>query len=112
MADHRRKSGRRDLPADERRTHCVSVRFNPSELDDLDKTRGRHTRGEAVRLALFAHLPAPVPSVNASLRADLSRALGNLATVAVVMRGGEFVETAEIKQMIGDLRSSLIGGQS
>ncbi|GAB5604157.1 hypothetical protein TK5_02360 [Sideroxyarcus sp. TK5] len=112
MTAHKRHSGRRDLPPEERREHCVSVRLNPRELDDLDSIRGRHTRGEAVRLALFDKLPAPIPAVNADLRANLGRALGNLSTVAVAMRAGAYIESDEIKKMISDLRSALAGGRA
>lgn len=104
----RKKNGRPELPEIEKRKYCVSVRMNPAELAAIDALRGRMRRGEAVRLALFANLPAPVPPINAELRADLGRALGNLATIAKTIRSGEHIDITEIKTVIDELRAQLI----
>ena len=109
MVDHHRHSGRRSLPVEELRTHCISVRLNPAELSELDSARGHHTRGEAVRLSLFNNLPAPVPEINSDLRSELGRCLGNLATVAVVARSGDYIEGEEVRKLVVELRSKLIG---
>ncbi|EPX4029505.1 hypothetical protein ACWZX2_003525 [Escherichia coli] len=46
------------------RSHCVSVRFNDEELTLLNKRRGRHRKGEWLRLSLLNKLPAVVPAIN------------------------------------------------
>lgn len=102
-----KQSGRKDLPESERRKWSVNVRFNDQELADLDQVRGHSRRAEALRLLAFSHFPAPIPPVNADLRADLGRCLGNLATVAVIARGGQFVEADEVKKLVIELREKL-----
>jgi hypothetical protein len=83
----RKKSGRRSLPKDELRTHCVSVRLNDAELAELDRARRRFQRGEAMRMLALTSLPTPiiVSEVNQKLAADIGRSFGNLATVATVL---------------------------
>lgn len=101
-----KQSGRRDLPESERRKHSVNVRFNTQELSDLDAVRGKSRRAEALRLLAFSHFPAPIPPVNADLRADLGRALGNLSTASTAMRAGEYIE---VRDLVLQLRSKLGG---
>lgn len=105
----RKQSGRKDLTPTQRREHCVSVRLNDAELERLDIARGRHQRGEALRMISMDKLPAPVPEINVALRADLGRSLGNLATIATAMRAGNFAELGEIKILISELRNQLLG---
>ena len=105
----RKQSGRRDLAAEEVRDYCASVRLNPQELSRLDAVRGKHQRGEALRMLALTSLPAPVPEVNIALRNDLGRALGNLSTVAIAMRSGEYVQIEDVRKAIADLRDQLSG---
>lgn len=46
------------------RSHCVSVRLNDEELTLLNEKRGRHRKGEWLRLSLLNKLPAVVPAIN------------------------------------------------
>ncbi|ENL7151506.1 hypothetical protein AB5S46_004525, partial [Salmonella enterica subsp. enterica serovar Newport] len=46
------------------RSHCVSVRLNDEELTLLNEKRGRHRKGEWLRLSLINKLPAVVPAIN------------------------------------------------
>lgn len=46
------------------RSHCVSVRLNDAELTLLNERRGRHRKGEWLRLSLLNKLPAVVPAIN------------------------------------------------
>jgi hypothetical protein len=96
----------------DKRTHCVSVRLSPAELDLLDGRRGRNQRGSYLRACLLDKLPPIIPPVNLSLYRDLGRALGNLSTIAVAMRSGKYVELPEVLQVVRDLRMRLIVGQT
>lgn len=109
----RKKSGKRDLPESELRTHCVSVRLNDQELATLDKVRSRFQRGEMMRMAVFSHLPTPVivPDVNRELATNIGRSFGNISTIATAMRSGEYVDLSKIKSALADLQLSLIGGE-
>jgi len=105
----RKQSGRRDLDPVEVRDYCASVRLNPQELSQLDAVRGKHQRGEALRMLALTSLPAPVPAINADLRADLGRALGNIATLAIAMRAGDYAQIDDIKSVIFEAREKLGG---
>jgi hypothetical protein len=96
----------------DKRTHCVSVRLSPTELSLLDDRRGRNQRGSYLRACLLDKLPPVIPQVNLSLHRDLGRALGNLSTISVAMRGGKYVELPEVLQAVRDLRLRLIVGQT
>lgn len=110
----RKKSGKRNLPESELRTHCVSVRLNTAELAALDKIRRKFQRGETLRMISFSRLPTPVivPEINRELATNIGRSFGNLATLATAMRGGEYVPLDQIKTALADLQLSLIGGAS
>ncbi|MBN3124367.1 MULTISPECIES: hypothetical protein [Pectobacterium] len=54
------------------RSHCVSVRLNDEELTLLDEKRGRHRKGEWLRLSLLNKLPAVVPAINIEAWKSLS----------------------------------------
>jgi len=112
--DARRKRGHRSsrrLDAETKRDHCVSVRLNPGELDQLDLQREKVSmqRGEYLRAAALHKLPPTIPELNREAWADLGRALGNLSTIATAMRGGDYRALEEIQAAVKDLRSSLIG---
>ena len=96
-----KQSGRRDLPGSELRTHCVSVRLNDQELKRLDDARGRFQRGESLRMVTLNELPKPVPQINEQVVFELSKSLGNLATVAGFLRKHE-PEKVQDKQMVED----------
>jgi hypothetical protein len=110
MESLEKNNGKKSLPVGELRTHRIYLLLNDRELAQLDAARGRHQRAEAARM-LLDRLPAPVPEINADLRADLGRALGNLATIGTSMRGGEYIPLDDIKQAIFDLRDKLAGAR-
>lgn len=98
----------------EKRMFCISVRLNRNELDLLDSRRSTMQRGTFFRAALHGKFPDQIliPSINKDLYRDLGRALGNLATVATAMRGGEYREIDEIKGILNDFRLKLLTGKS
>ena len=105
-----KKESRRNREPSEKRTHCVSCRMNDSEIAVLDQRRGKYARGEYLRLAFNSALPpAAPPAINREAWLALSKVAGNLATMAVAMRGGEYIPLDEIKAEIEDFRRQLIG---
>lgn len=102
---HFSNSGNKSLDSDELRTFCVSVRLNAEELEKLNQVRGERRKGETLRVLAFKHLPAAIPSINAELRSDLGRALGNLSTAASAMRDGQYIE---VKSLVDELRDQLL----
>lgn len=105
-----KQSGRKDLPTEQLRTHCVSVRLNPAELDLLDTRRGTHQRGEALRMAALTSLPAAltVPEINLVVASDLRRSLGNLSTLSIAMRSGEYIPIDRVREEVQHLRQQLL----
>ncbi len=83
-----RQSGRKNLPNKLRRDLCVSVRMNENEVAHLDAVRGKLKRGESLRMLALSRLPRPVPAANLKLIMDLSKGLGDLATVEKFLRRG------------------------
>jgi hypothetical protein len=109
-----RKSGRKNLPPDELRTHCVSVRLNNEELSFIDAVRDSgYQRGEMLRILALYHMidPKIVPELNKQVALDLRRALGNLSTVATAMRGGEYVQIDVIREALNRVRQLALGLQ-
>lgn len=96
------------------RTNQVKVMLNDEELSFLDNARAgtRYSRAELIRAIFFnkkIERPPVVPEVNIQLARDLGKALGNLATLAGVMRDGVFVEIGDVKYVIQDLQKALRG---
>lgn len=98
-----KQSGRKDLPPAELRTHCVSARLNDNELKLLDEVRGRFQRGEALRMLSLTSMPRPIPAQNAKTVFELSRSLGNLATVSRFLRDDD-PDQSTIKDAVCQVR--------
>lgn len=80
------------------------------ELSDIDALRCGRTRAATIRTAALGNLPRPIPAINSSLWVDLGRCLGNLATLAGMSRAGQFVEVADARRAVTDLRLLLAQG--
>lgn len=106
----KRRHGCEKLPADRKRTRCVSVRMNVSELAELDGKRGRIPRGEWMRFASENKLPPTIPAINQDAWIELSRAAGNLNQVSRKLNSGDEVDVAELRQILADFRLKLLGG--
>lgn len=106
-----RRRGPKPLPAGEKRTHCVSVWCNDSELACIDAHRGKYQRGEWVRMVSVDQVrpSVEIPTLNQEAYSLLAKTAGNLATVANAMRGGAFVEVATLRHAINEIRRALIG---
>ena len=112
--DSKRKQDR--IPVEKVRKVQVKVMLNHEEVLFLDGARAssRLSRAEAMRALAFNRKieRAPVvPEVNLNLARELGRALGNLATVATVMRAGKFVELEDVKYQLTELQKALRGAK-
>lgn len=109
------RRGPAPLGADERRTHCVSVRLNAEELAWLDGARGAHQRGEWMRVAAMGRrLPVGIPEVNREAWAALARTVGNINQLAHAANAGQPVVVdshllAEVRDQVQALRRQLLG---
>lgn len=103
-----RKNITREDPERGHRTACVTSRFSPAELEQLEAWRGEVPRGEYVRKTLLGRPPRPVPKINADAYRELARAAGNLNQLARRMNeGGENIE--EIRAELKTFRFCLLG---
>lgn len=102
------RRGRKKLEEQDRRVVVVKACLSPGEAVILDARRNRLTRGAFLRAAAIDSIPQIIPPVNASLHADLGRALGNLATISTAMRGGDFIEVDECREAVRRVRNLLI----
>ncbi|MCP1693152.1 hypothetical protein J2T26_003027 [Citrobacter farmeri] len=96
------------------RSHCVSVRLNDEELTLLNEKRGRHRKGEWVRLALIEKLPVPVPPINLEAWKSLSEISQKLNKLVAHLdnksQGSSLTQTElfAVKRQIYELRMKLI----
>ena len=95
----------------EKRLNKVSVFMTDEELARVSAHAVLRKRRAAsyLRDAGLNCIPPTIPALNRDAWVELSRAAGNLATVATAMRGGDFIELSEIKQKLADFRLKLIG---
>ncbi|WP_260454488.1 hypothetical protein [Klebsiella michiganensis] len=97
------------------RTHCVSVRLNDEELTLLNERRGRHRKGEWLRLSLLNKLPAVVPAINIEawkILGEISQKLNKLvAHLDNKSQGSSLTQTElfAVKRQISELRINLVG---
>jgi hypothetical protein len=92
----------------ERRRHIVKALFNDDELELLNMYRGEVKRSEYLRSASIGKLrPQPPAAINCEAWLTLSKAAGNLATLAVAARAGAYIEDEKILDGIRAFRNSL-----
>ena len=107
-----------EIPEYEVRTFAVKVMMNSDEINILDSARSSTnlSRAEVIRALIFKNAAAIkkapiVPEINLQLARDLGRALGNLSTVAGVMRAGKFVELEDARYQVTELQKILRGAK-
>ncbi|HBW6842258.1 TPA: hypothetical protein MNC05_005509, partial [Klebsiella pneumoniae] len=62
--DQHRDRFRKDKNLRLLRHYCISVRLNQAELELLNNRRGKHKKGEWLRLTFLNHPPTDIPLVN------------------------------------------------
>ncbi|EKS6587299.1 hypothetical protein [Citrobacter sp. Cb127] len=97
------------------RSHCISVRLNDEELTLLNEKRGRHRKGEWLRLSLLNKLPAVVPAINFEAWKSLSEISQKLNKLVAHLdnksQGSSLTQTElfAVKRQISELRINLVG---
>lgn len=96
------------------RGHCISVRLNNEELSLLNERRGRHRKGEWLRMAFLHNLPSVIPPVNLEARktlGEVSQKLNKLVIHLDNKGNGSSLSKTElfaVKRQIAELRANLI----
>ncbi|MBA0208568.1 hypothetical protein [Pectobacterium brasiliense] len=96
------------------RSHCVSVRLNNEELSLLNERRGRHRKGEWLRMAFLHNLPSVIPPVNLEAwktLGEVSQKLNKLVIHLDNKGNGSSLSKTElfaVKRQIAELRANLI----
>ncbi|MHB8181752.1 MAG: plasmid mobilization protein [Acidithiobacillus ferrivorans] len=95
----------------QKRTHTLSARFNDDELTQITARRGRMTAGQWLRSASLGRpIPNPIPEANGQAWAGLAKLASNINQIAKALNSHDAnVETAEVLQLIKDVRAKLIG---
>lgn len=96
------------------RSHCVSVRLNDEELTLLNEKRGRHRKGEWLRLSLLNKLPAVVPAINIQAWKTLGEISQKLNKLVAHLDSKSYespltqTELFAVKRQVSELRLHLI----
>ncbi|QXB76955.1 MULTISPECIES: hypothetical protein [Enterobacter cloacae complex] len=96
------------------RSHCVSVRLNDEELMLLNEKRGRHRKGEWLRLSLLNKLPAVVPAINIEAWKTLGEISQKLNKLVAHLDSKSYessltqTELFAVKRQVSELRLHLI----
>ncbi|CAM7086112.1 Uncharacterised protein [Klebsiella pneumoniae] len=96
------------------RSHCVSVRLNDEELTLLNEKRGRHRKGEWLRLSLLNKLPAVVPAINFEAWKTLGEISQKLNKLVAHLNSKSYespltqTELFAVKRQVSELRLHLI----
>ena len=96
------------------RSHYVSVRLNDEELTLLNEKRGRHRKGEWLRLSLLNKLPAVVPAINFEAWKTLGEISQKLNKLVAHLDSKSYespltqTELFAVKRQVSELRLHLI----
>ncbi|HBR1921073.1 TPA: hypothetical protein L9M52_005028 [Klebsiella pneumoniae] len=96
------------------RSHCISVRLNDKELTLLNEKRGRHRKGEWLRLSLLNKLPAVVPAINFEAWKTLGEISQKLNKLVAHLDSKSYessltqTELFAVKRQVSELRLHLI----
>lgn len=102
------------LSSDLIRSHCVSVRLNNEELRLLNEKRGRHRKGEWLRMASLHKLPTVIPTINLDawkLLSEISQKLNKLVMHLESKSQSSLLTQTElfaVKRQISELRLNLV----
>ncbi len=92
------------------RNITVSSRFSPSEVQELDRRRGKVRRGTFLRnLFLGKKEPRQIPEVNRERYIETARWASNLNQLARSLNSAEVPDIREIQRTLAGFRRSLLG---
>ena len=112
--DQHRDRFRKDKNLRLLRHFCISVRLNQSELELLNNRRGKHKKGEWLRLTFLNHTPTNIPLVNVEAWKMLSELSQKLNRIAIHIDGKSkdskltHTELFAVKRLLVELRNNLL----
>lgn len=96
------------------RHFCISVRLNQAELELLNNRRGKHKKGEWLRLTFLNHTPTNIPLVNVEAWKMLSDISQKLNRISIHIDGKSkdskltHTELFAVKRLLVELRNNLL----
>ncbi|VAF07043.1 Uncharacterised protein [Enterobacter hormaechei] len=99
---------------DSKRTYCVSVRLNKSELAKLNILRKHYPKGEWLRMASLQNLPPVIPAINTEAWKTLtviSQKLNRIAThIDCKSKDSQLTHTElfAVKRQLEEIRTNLL----
>ena len=112
--DQHRDRFRKDKNLRLLRHFCISVRLNQAELELLNNRRGKHKKGEWLRLTFLNHTPTDIPLVNVEAWKMLSELSQKLNRIAIHIDGKSkdskltHTELFAVKRLLVELRNNLL----
>lgn len=112
--DQHRDRFRKDKNLRLLRHFCISVRLNQAELELLNNRRGKHKKGEWLRLTFLNHIPTNIPLVNVEAWKMLSDISQKLNRIAIHIDGKSkdskltHTELFAVKRLLAELRNNLL----
>lgn len=112
--DQHRDRFRKDKNLRLLRHFCISVRLNQTELELLNHRRGKHKKGEWLRLTFLNHTPTNIPLVNVEAWKMLSDISQKLNRIAIHIDGKSkdskltHTELFAVKRLLAELRNNLL----
>ncbi|EEY9907778.1 hypothetical protein [Enterobacter roggenkampii] len=112
--DQHRDRFRKDKNLRLLRHFCISVRLNQAELELLNNRRGKHKKGEWLRLTFLNHTPTNIPLVNVEAWKMLSELSQKLNRIAIHIDGKSkdskltHTELFAVKRLLVELRNNLL----
>lgn len=112
--DQHRDRFRKDKNLRLLRHYCISVRLNQAELELLNNRRGKHKKGEWLRLTFLNHTPTDIPLVNVEAWKMLSDISQKLNRIAIHIDGKSkdskltHTELFAVKRLLVELRNNLL----
>ncbi|HBM9297983.1 hypothetical protein M5R23_21440 [Citrobacter freundii] len=112
--DQHRDRFRKDKNLRLLRHFCISVRLNQAELELLNNRKGKHKKGEWLRLTFLNHTPTNIPLVNVEawkMLSDISQKLNRIAThIDCKSKDSQLTHTElfAVKRQLEELRHNLL----
>ncbi|AYX98989.1 TPA: hypothetical protein ACS1E0_003556 [Klebsiella aerogenes] len=112
--DQHRDRFRKDKNLRLLRHFCISVRLNQAELELLNNRRGKHKKGEWLRLTFLNHTPTNIPLLNVEawkMLSDISQKLNRIANhIDGKSKDSKLTHTElfAVKRLLVELRNNLL----
>jgi len=93
----------------EKQSHCVSVRFTPSEVEGIRRLCGKQTLGGWCRKTILGTALPVVPAVNQEAYRESARWAGALTQLAKDANLGRVIDEEGLRAVLKSFRLALVG---